>query len=99
MKRILNCRASDFQRQSEAEELVAAIRASEGRVVLAEVAAETPPLYPDVTNAELVAAFGADMVLLKGYNTATHVVAGAPVAGELSRSKPLPAGWWASALR
>ncbi|HCL5071699.1 TPA: hypothetical protein N2F43_000926 [Salmonella enterica] len=71
MKRILNCRASDFQQQPDATELVAAIKASEGRVLLAEVAAETLPLYPDVTNAELVAAFGADMILLKGYNTAT----------------------------
>ncbi|WNY89575.1 hypothetical protein [Leclercia adecarboxylata] len=89
MKRILNCRASDFQRQPDAAALVAAIRASEGRVVLAEVAAETPPLYPDVTNAELVAAFGADMVLLKGYNTATHAVAGAPVAGGVEQVKAL----------
>ncbi|MCG1033916.1 haloacid dehalogenase-like hydrolase [Bacillus amyloliquefaciens] len=89
MKRILNCRASDFQRQPDAAALVAAIRASEGRVVLAEVAAETPPLYPDVTNAELVAAFGADMVLLKGYNTATHAVAGAPGAGGVEQVKAL----------
>jgi hypothetical protein len=65
MKRLLNCRASDFRNQPTASGLFTAIQASEGRVVLAEVAAESTPLYPDITGAELVSAFGADMILLK----------------------------------
>lgn len=89
MKRILNCRASDFKQQPDAAELVAAIKASEGRVLMAEVAAETLSLYPDVTNAELVAAFGADMILLKGYNTATHAVSGPPGEGGFQGIKAL----------
>lgn len=89
MKRILNCRASDFQQQPGAAELVAAIKASEGCVLMAEVAAETLPLYPDVTNAELVAAFGADMILLKGYNTSTQAVSGLPGEGGFHGIKAL----------
>jgi hypothetical protein len=41
-----------------------AIKASEGRVLVAEVISSVSPLYPSVTNAELAAAFGADMILL-----------------------------------
>lgn len=89
MKRILNCRASDFKVQPLAEELVAAIKLSEGRTVLAEVAAEASPLYSDVTNAELVAAFGADLILLKGYNTKTHSLADIPAEGSYQKIKQL----------
>ncbi|MCT4703487.1 hypothetical protein MUA02_16650 [Enterobacteriaceae bacterium H20N1] len=89
MKRILNCCTSDFNAQPGAEELFAAMKASEGRTLLAEVAADTVPLYPDVTNAELVSAFGADLILLKGYNTEAHSVAGAPGEGGYKHIKLL----------
>lgn len=42
--------------------LVEAIRASDGRVVLAEVVADAPPLLAGTANAELAAAFGADLI-------------------------------------
>ncbi|MDQ3785363.1 MAG: haloacid dehalogenase-like hydrolase [Actinomycetota bacterium] len=45
-------------------ELSDAIRASEGRTVLAEVVAGAPALLNGTSNAELVAAFGADLICL-----------------------------------
>lgn len=41
-----------------------AVVAAEGRTVVAEVVATAPPLLTGTSNAELVAAFGADLVLL-----------------------------------
>jgi len=46
------------------DDLVAAIRAAEGRTILAEVVAAAPPLLAGTSNAELVSAFGADLVCL-----------------------------------
>jgi hypothetical protein len=67
MKRLLDCTASDFQRMT-GKELKQSIKASEGRVLLAEVIGAVTPLYPSVTNAELAAAFGADMILLNFFD-------------------------------
>ncbi|WP_409304248.1 haloacid dehalogenase-like hydrolase [Peribacillus sp. SCS-155] len=63
MKRLLDCTASDFD-QMNGQQLKQAIMASEGRTILAEVICSHQPFYPAVTNAELAAAFGADMILL-----------------------------------
>jgi hypothetical protein len=63
MKRLLDCTASDFSRMT-GQDVKRAIKASEGRVLVAEVISSVSPLYPSVTNAELAAAFGADMILL-----------------------------------
>ncbi|WP_440894716.1 DUF7916 family protein [Amphibacillus sp. Q70] len=63
MKRLLNCHRSDFEKMT-AKDLLAAIDASEGRVVLSETVASAPPLYPGVSNQEIVARFGADLILL-----------------------------------
>jgi len=46
------------------DDLVEAIRAAEGRTILAEVVAAAPPLLAGTSNAELVSAFGADLVCL-----------------------------------
>ena len=62
MKRLLDCNASDFKGMS-GRDLKQSIQASEGQVMLAETMATVPPLYPDITNAELAASFGADMLL------------------------------------
>ncbi|MEJ8548369.1 haloacid dehalogenase-like hydrolase [Brevibacillus borstelensis] len=67
MKRLLDCTASDFVRMT-GKELKQAIKASEGRVLVAEVVAAVTPLYPSVTNAELAASFGADMILLNFFD-------------------------------
>jgi hypothetical protein len=63
LKRILDCTASDFQRMN-GQDLKQSIRASEGRTILSETMTAVAPLYPSVTNAELAAAFGADLLLL-----------------------------------
>ncbi|MCS2160381.1 hypothetical protein MUU47_04425 [Scandinavium sp. H11S7] len=76
MQRILNCRASDFQQSVTGPLLRDAIAACEGRVIMAEVAAEAPALFAEVSNAELLCAFGADLLLLKGLNCQQPVVTG-----------------------
>ena len=63
MKRLLNCTASDFKKMN-GQNLKQSIRASEGRVMLAETMTSVAPLYPDITNTELAASFGADLLLL-----------------------------------
>ncbi|WP_270741296.1 hypothetical protein [Lactococcus formosensis] len=65
MKRILGYEASDFTRESTSKELKEAILKAEGRTILVDLAAENVPLYPEVTNGEMAAAFGADLLLLK----------------------------------
>ncbi len=67
MKRLLDCTASDFRAMS-GQQLKLAIKASEGRVLVAEVISAVTPLYPSVTNAELAAAFGADLILLNFFD-------------------------------
>jgi len=78
MKRLLDCTASDFKRMT-GQDLKQAIKASEGRVLLAEVISAVTPLYPAVTNAEMVAAFGADMVLLNFFDVFHPAVEGLTV--------------------
>ncbi|WP_068618940.1 DUF7916 family protein [Paenibacillus tuaregi] len=62
MKRILDCRASDF-RQMNREQLKQSIIATEGRTIISENVV-TLSLLPEISNAELSKAFGADMILL-----------------------------------
>ncbi len=76
MQRILNCRPHDFAKPAAASELVQAIVASEGRVIMAEVAAGASPLYGEVTNGELLCAFGCDLLLVKGMNCRTQAIQG-----------------------
>ncbi|MBB6283281.1 DUF7916 family protein [Geobacillus subterraneus] len=78
MKRLLDCSASDF-RKMDGKQLKRAIQASEGRVIVAEVIGEFAPLYPAVTNAELAAAFGADLLLLNWFDVFRPVVNGVDV--------------------
>ena len=78
MKRLLDCSASDF-RKMEGKQLKQAIQASEGRVIVAEVLGEFAPLYPAITNAELAAAFGADLLLLNWFDVFRPVVNGLDV--------------------
>ncbi|MGG5358729.1 MULTISPECIES: hypothetical protein [unclassified Enterococcus] len=76
MKRILACTASDFGQETTPAEIKEAIKASEGRVLLTDLAAEAAPLYPEVTNGEMAAAFGADLLLLKGIDVQKMAVDG-----------------------
>lgn len=78
MKRLLDCSASDFLNMT-GRELKQSIRASEGRVIMAETMTTPEPLYPDITNAELAASFGADIVLLNLFDVSDPAVRGLDV--------------------
>ncbi|MBO5034310.1 MAG: haloacid dehalogenase-like hydrolase, partial [Oscillospiraceae bacterium] len=62
-KRLLDCSSSDLKGMTK-EELLYAIAASEGRVLASETIGTVTPLLGDLTNAELAAALGADVLLL-----------------------------------
>ena len=57
MKRFLDCTASDFDAMTK-DELIQAIQASEGRILVCETIGAIMPMLGDVTNAEFVAAMG-----------------------------------------
>lgn len=77
MKRLLNCTASDFANMNGTQ-LRQAIEASEGRVMLSEVICSTRPYFPELSNAEFAAAFGADMILLNVFNVDDPKIEGIP---------------------
>lgn len=79
MKRLLDCTASDFERMT-GKELKQAILASEGRTIVAEVIGAVTPYYPAVTNAEMAAAFGADLILLNFFDVFNPSFEGMPEA-------------------
>lgn len=67
LKRILDCRASDFKKMTK-QELKQAILASEGRTILAETVVTSQPYFPEVSNPEMMKAFGADLILLNMFD-------------------------------
>ena len=77
MKRFLDCTASDFENM-EKKELLEAISASEGRVLVCETIGILQPMLGDVTNAEFVASMGADMILLNMFDVNHPVIQGLP---------------------
>lgn len=66
-ERLLDLRPAELIRLN-GKELVESIKASEGRTVACEVVCPVMPLFYDVTNAELAAAFGADLIILNLYD-------------------------------
>lgn len=87
IKRLLDANASDFAALS-ARDLIQSIRQSEGRVTAAEVIASAPPLIDKVSNAELAAAMGADLILLNLYDVTAPQVLGFPNQDSGSASAP-----------
>jgi hypothetical protein len=81
MKRILNCVASDFE-QMNGKQLLQSIKASEGRTVLSEIVSSSHPLYKEVSNLELAAAFGSDLLLLNLFDVHHPSVEGIAEKGE-----------------
>lgn len=77
MKRFLDCVASDFKNMNK-EELLKAISASEGRLLVCETIGTLLPMLGDVTNAEFAAAMGADIILLNMFDVDNPVVHGLP---------------------
>lgn len=77
MKRFLDCTASDFENMN-AKDLIAAITASEGRLLVCETIGTIMPMLGDVTNAEFVASMGADMILLNIFDVNKPVIQALP---------------------
>ena len=77
MKRILDCKASDFL-NANAKELLQSIAASEGRTVACETIGAIQPMLGEITNAEFAAAMGADILLLNMFDVQKPVIRGLP---------------------
>lgn len=77
VKRFLDCNASDFKTMGKTE-ILASIRNSEGRVLVSEVIGAGQPLLYEISNAELAAAFGADLLLLNLFDLDRPVFNGLP---------------------
>ncbi|KYQ94912.1 PEP phosphonomutase [Serratia plymuthica] len=77
MKRYLDCTATDLANITK-DDLLYAIRASEGRILVSESIAVTQPLLNNVTNAELAASQGADMLLLNLFDVNQPRIEGLP---------------------
>lgn len=84
--RLIDCNPSDFRKFS-ANDLVESIHNSEGRVVMSEIIAIAPPLIDKVSNVELAAAFGADMILLNLYDVNAPQIMGMPSKHETESKK------------
>ena len=77
MKRILDCWSSDFKKMTK-EELLHAVAAGEGRTIACETIGSIMPMLGDVSNAEFVAAMGADIILLNLFDVQKPFIAGLP---------------------
>ena len=75
VKRLISANTSNILAMN-AEDLKESIKASEGRVVLSENVVTSQPLGEDITNAEVAAAFGADLILLNNMDVMNPVVMG-----------------------
>jgi hypothetical protein len=87
MKRLISATASEIAKMSR-EELKQSIKASEGRVVLSENVVLHPPLEANITYSEFSRAYGADLILLNGFDTENPVILG--MYGENSLSQVTP---------
>lgn len=63
MKRLISASASEIN-QMDAGQLKQAIFASEGRTIVAETVVTSPPLIQGLSNPEVMATFGADIIVL-----------------------------------
>lgn len=76
-KRLLDCNSSDFAAITKSE-LLEAIAASEGRIVITEIIGVLQPVLVNLSNAELACAFGSDIMLLNFFDVYNPVFNGIP---------------------
>lgn len=76
-KRLLDCTASDLETMTK-QDLLFAMEASEGRVLACETIGIFTPLVGDVSNAELAAALGGDVILLNIFDVQNPQIQGLP---------------------
>jgi len=68
VKRMIDCFGEDFSKMSSVE-LKESIRLSEGRVLMAQhLIMAGPGIIKGITNSEILAAFGSDMIMLNTYH-------------------------------
>lgn len=77
MKRMLDCYGSDL-REIRPRDLLDAIAGAEGRTIACETIGSVMPMLGDISNAELVAALGADLLLLNIFDVQNPVIYGLP---------------------
>lgn len=76
-KRYLDCSASDLVSIAR-NDLLQALKACEGRIVVSETIASVQPLLYNITNAELAASQGADLLLLNMFDVDAPAIGGMP---------------------
>ena len=88
MKRIIDCRSSDFLNMTR-QDLLDAIANCEGRTICCETVGSYQPMLGDVTNAEFAAAMGADILLLNLFDCVDPQINGLPKCAPMERVKML----------
>ncbi|QHM70125.1 haloacid dehalogenase-like hydrolase [Mixta intestinalis] len=76
-RRYLDCSASELA-QLQGKTLLESLRQSEGRIVVSETIAAVQPLLMTITNAELAASQGADLLLLNMFDAEHPHIQGMP---------------------
>jgi hypothetical protein len=76
-KRLLDCNTSDISAMTK-DQILEAIAASEGRVVVTEIIGAFQPVLFTLSNAELACAFGSDILLLNFFDVYNPVFNGIP---------------------
>ena len=77
VKRYLDCKASDLAKISKAD-LLQALHASEGRILVSETIGVVQPMLMTITNAEFAASQGADILLLNLFDVNAPCINGLP---------------------
>jgi hypothetical protein len=80
-KRYLDCSASELLSISK-QDLLDALRSSEGRIVVSETIGAVQPLLQTITNAELAASQGADLLVLNMFDVNHPIIHGMPAGIE-----------------
>ena len=88
MKRIIDCRSSDFLNMTR-QDLLDAIANCEGRTICCETVGSYQPMLGDVTNAEFAAAMGADILLLNLFDCVDPEINGLPKCAPMERVRIL----------
>ncbi|MHC5372659.1 DUF7916 family protein [Enterococcus sp. LJL120] len=77
VKRLISAFSSEIANMTAAE-LKQSIKASEGRTIAVENVVLASPAAGDITNAEVVSAYGADLILLNAFDCFRPIVFGMP---------------------
>ena len=88
MKRIIDCRSSDFLNMTR-RDLLDSIANCEGRAICCETVGSYQPMLGDVTNAEFAAAMGADILLLNLFDCNDPQINALPKCEPMERVKML----------